>query len=124
MGYKEKLLDPRWQKKRLEIFERDAFACRYCGDKSKTLHVHHLKYDGDPWDVPEKYLLTVCEECHQEEHENRRHMEDYLLMTLRTSGASNVDVDIIATIFEEMGDISVINKYFMRWINSNGKCKL
>ena len=34
MGYSEKLKDPRWQKKRLEILERDNFRCQYCGDKN------------------------------------------------------------------------------------------
>lgn len=41
-AYSEKLKNPRWQKKRLEIFERDGWKCRACQDEKSTLHVHHL----------------------------------------------------------------------------------
>lgn len=67
MDYLEKLKDPRWQKKRLEVFERDGWRCKSCGTKEKTLHLHHLFYfkDKDPWDINNGFLLTLCEECHQ-----------------------------------------------------------
>lgn len=67
MTYGEKLKDPRWQKKRLEIFERDKWMCWRCGDKQSTLHVHHLAYppNREPWEVPNGFLLTLCEECHK-----------------------------------------------------------
>ena len=64
-SYKDKLLDPRWQKKRLKILERDDFKCQLCGDTETTLHIHHKKYvKGDPWDSPDIYLITHCEHCH------------------------------------------------------------
>lgn len=62
--YKEKLLDPRWQKKRLLIFNRDKFTCQLCGDNKNTLHVHHKKYYGEPWDVGNLDLITLCCHCH------------------------------------------------------------
>jgi transposase len=65
MSYSEKLKDPRWQKKRLEVFERDKFQCQACDSKDKTLHVHHLKYEGEPWESPMEYLETLCEDCHE-----------------------------------------------------------
>lgn len=65
-NYSEKLKDPRWQKKRLKIMERDSFTCQYCKDKETTLNVHHLKYSkGFPWNISDKYLITVCEDCHK-----------------------------------------------------------
>lgn len=64
MTYQEKLKDPRWQKKRLEILERDEWACRSCGDKDNTLHVHHKKYHGNPWESPDNELITYCKDCH------------------------------------------------------------
>jgi hypothetical protein len=66
--YADKLKHPFWQKKRLEIMERDGFQCKKCGDTESPLHVHHLKYyDGnDPWDYQNKYLITLCEHCHDE----------------------------------------------------------
>ena len=64
--YLEKLKDPRWQKKRLEIFERDGWRCKMCGDEQNTLHVHHLFYfkDVEPWDVHDGFLISLCEFCH------------------------------------------------------------
>lgn len=62
--YSELLKDPRWQKKRLQIMERDGFACKLCGNKEKTLHVHHLAYTKKPWDADDKELVTLCESCH------------------------------------------------------------
>lgn len=65
MTYAEKLKDPRWQKKRLLICERDGWKCRNCDDASKTLHVHHCHYvKGNPWDTPDELLLTLCASCH------------------------------------------------------------
>ncbi len=65
-SYAEKLKDPRWQKKRLRIFERDNFKCRDCESDKKTLTVHHCFYErGDPWDTDDDFLLTVCKSCHE-----------------------------------------------------------
>lgn len=74
MEYSEKLKDPRWQKKRLEVFNRDAWTCQKCYDDRGTLHAHHLNYrkGADPWDYDNEDLLTLCEECHQEEKDLKR----------------------------------------------------
>lgn len=63
-SYSEKLKDPRWQKKRLEILERDGWKCQKCGDEKSTLHVHHLTYSGNLWDVDNDSLAALCEHCH------------------------------------------------------------
>lgn len=68
MKYSDKLKDPRWQKKRLGIMERDEWECQQCGDGKSTLNVHHKQYHGDPWDAPDDSLETLCEKC----HENRK----------------------------------------------------
>lgn len=66
--YWEKLRDPRWQKKRLEIMERDKFKCCQCGDMSSTLNVHHGYYERglDPWEYDDDTLWTLCERCHED----------------------------------------------------------
>ncbi len=68
-SYFEKLKDPRWQRRRLEIFRRDDFTCQHCGEQEKTLHVHHLvyHYSLDPWDYDGEDLKTLCEACHADE---------------------------------------------------------
>jgi len=65
--YSEKLKDPRWQKKRLEILQRDEFTCQCCLDKEKTLHVHHIDtdYSIEPWDHEDSALITLCDDCHK-----------------------------------------------------------
>lgn len=66
-SYYEKLKDPRWQRKRLEVMQRDDFRCLECGSKTDTLNVHHGCYipARDPWDYPDYLLHTLCEDCHE-----------------------------------------------------------
>lgn len=67
MTYSEKLRDPRWQKKRLDIMDRDGFQCRACQAKDKTLNVHHRVYrkGKSPWEYEDEMLVTLCEDCHK-----------------------------------------------------------
>lgn len=66
MTYAEQLKDPRWQKKRLKIMERDNFACVACGNTKRELHVHHGVYIKGllAWEYELKYLHTLCNLCH------------------------------------------------------------
>ena len=68
-SYSDKLKDPRWQKMRLKVLERDEFTCRHCQSGGITLHVHHQYYEHgkDPWDYNANSLLTLCEDCHESE---------------------------------------------------------
>lgn len=69
--YSEKLLDPRWQQLRLRVFERDAWKCRACGNTSKTLNAHHPVYHPfaeGPRDYEIDSIITLCSECHSDEH--------------------------------------------------------
>ena len=70
MNYSEQLKSPMWQKKRLEIMEKDNFTCQICGDNESTLNVHHLHYEKGKkvHEYEPKHLITLCENCHKEEH--------------------------------------------------------
>lgn len=70
IDYKEQIKSPKWQKKRLEILDRDNFECVVCGASDKPLHVHHKKYIAgrDYWDYPDELLVTLCEDCHKKFH--------------------------------------------------------
>ncbi len=83
--YSEKLKDPRWQKKRLEIFQRDEFTCQRCFDDKSTLNVHHRRYipGRDPWDYPDYLLITLCENCHESEMLNMKEQCDSLIDQLQ-----------------------------------------
>ena len=79
-AYAEKLLDPRWQKMRLEVLQRDSFSCQHCGDKTKTLHVHHTyyQYGKDPWDYDAGSLITYCEDCHTLAEQTREDLRELI----------------------------------------------
>lgn len=64
-AYSDKLMDPRWQKKRLKIMERAGWKCECCGEDKETLAVHHLIYSGEPWDAPDEDLECLCHTCHE-----------------------------------------------------------
>ena len=68
--YFEKLKDPRWQKKRLEVFEYYDFKCSNCGEKTKQLHAHHKIYlkNLDPWEYGIEFLTCLCDDCHKGAH--------------------------------------------------------
>lgn len=74
MSYTERLRDPRWQKKRLQILERDGWKCQECGATESTLEVDHLIYapSGRPWEVDDQGLRTLCSDCHERVTKLRR----------------------------------------------------
>lgn len=68
LTYAEKLRDPRWQKKRLEILNLAKWQCEDCGTEKVELHIHHSHYlyGVDPWDHPGDLMTVVCKSCHKE----------------------------------------------------------
>ena len=101
--YSEKLRDPRWQKKRLKILERDEWMCQSCYDSQSTLHIHHRYYSsGDPWDCSDESLVTMCESCHLLETQDRPGSEARLIAALRSCGAWSNDLDKLAEAFEAL----------------------
>jgi len=63
----ENYRDPRWQKKRLEVMERDGFGCVNCGERGRELHVNHKFYRDQlkPWEYENCELETLCDNCHK-----------------------------------------------------------
>lgn len=75
MSYSEQLKNPKWQKRRLEIMERDKWTCQVCSDTESTLTVHHKSYQQENgkfvnvWDYHDNDLITLCDDCHKAEEE-------------------------------------------------------
>lgn len=101
--YQEKLLDPRWQRRRLEILNRDEFTCKCCKNRESTLHIHHLVYNvnGNPWDVDDAGLITLCEDCH--------HLHSIQLCEL---GVAIIDSLLIT--FDDKSDDASLRKCLIR----------
>ena len=95
-SYYEKLKDPRWQRKRLEILKRDNFQCQSCHTDKVTLHIHHIQYlpVKNPWDYPDNYLATLCKDCHSEEEVYSTALKDRIV-ELFNLGIDNSDTSIL-----------------------------
>lgn len=74
MTYSEKLRDSRWQKKRLEVLQREDFKCQWCKmihgvdlDQNQEVQVHHGYYEKglDPWEYDSDSLFCLCKEHHK-----------------------------------------------------------
>ena len=106
--YAEKLLDPRWQKRRLEILERDKWTCRIGSETHKSLQVHHAAYlpGVEPWDHPDHLLMTLCCDCHAKETREKAMADLALLHAFRNAGALNADVRRIALIISECSAVN------------------
>lgn len=104
--YREQLRDPRWQRKRLEIMQRDGFACRCCSATTKTLNVHHNYYvsSAPPWDYQDSALFTLCEDCHKEEESAKKHLDEMLSFFVRQGGGLNSDVGALCTLINDITD--------------------
>ena len=94
-SYSEKLRDPRWQKKRLCVMQRDGFACRDCGDEKSTLQVHHCHYEkGGPWMTDERFLLTLCADCHEKRGEIEHDLKSFFNEVLASTPVGALDAII------------------------------
>ena len=74
MTYREKLRSPLWQRKRLQILQRDDWRCCICHRADKNLQVHHLIYSKrEPWEYPDEMFQSLCEDCHavRQEHTDK-----------------------------------------------------
>lgn len=96
MTYKEKLLDPRWQRRRLEILERDGFKCRLCNDPHTTLHIHHFNYRNiEPWEYDDEELITFCKHCHAIAEYYKKHHPNILINRVEKIEQTEFDIKLV-----------------------------
>jgi 5-methylcytosine-specific restriction endonuclease McrA len=73
--YANMLERPEWLIRRYLIIQKDGKRCQNCGSTS-NLQVHHRQYHRwiqsgsykKPWEYKDKYLITLCFNCHQAGH--------------------------------------------------------
>jgi len=82
MTYFEQLRSPHWQRRRLEIMSRDEFTCQGCYDQESTLNVHHKHYIKGrmAWEYGDDELVTLCEACHEDMHEQSERLKQIFAM--------------------------------------------
>lgn len=106
-SYAEMLKDPRWQKKRLEVMKRDGFRCQHCLSEDKPLQVHHLVYDKDkkPWEYENNQLITLCEDCHQNETKYSGYIYSDFQDFLRQFLLTGLSQRVLSSIFTYFADV-------------------
>lgn len=111
MTYGDKLRDPRWQKRRLEIFQRDEFGCQSCFRTDSELQVHHKKYlkRHQPWEHPDDLLVTLCVGCHSEVTE----LKETIGMMLHDRGARSAFLDLVALLNFFPGETVILLSQFV-----------
>jgi hypothetical protein len=105
--YAERLLDPRWQQLRLRVFDRDGWKCRACKKENKTLNAHHVQYHPfaeGPWDYDIESIITLCSDCHVDEHSDLDAAKANLIIALTKKGyVTAYDFDCFTTLIETDG---------------------
>jgi hypothetical protein len=113
MDYSKKLQNPNWQRKRLEILNRDNFQCIACGSKDKELHVHHRWYifGNDIWDYPDICFETLCHECHTYIELHIKEATHDINLELRRSILDQSDYSCILNLLNSISYNSDYSKY-------------
>lgn len=92
--YSEQIKSPKWQKRRLEILNRDNFTCQMCGCTEKTLHVHHTIYipGRKIWEYKDNQLISLCEDCHSKEHIEYAEIVNQIITNMKYYGFTNKEI--------------------------------
>jgi hypothetical protein len=110
--YSEKLKDPRWQKKRLEVLQRDNFTCLLCGDNETELHVHHKEYlnGHQPWGYELTNFATYCKHCHSAvEYISARHQYEFVKGNKRITGIEDIVMLLILLVKDGKPHVAVVS---------------
>lgn len=124
MSYETQLNTPMWQRRRLEIFQRDDWKCQACGSETNMLHVHHKGYRGKAWEAPDGALITLCLYCHQKEEALKEKMAPRLVNGFGVNGFLSTDIEKLSEIMNNLCyDKSTVSKIidFVASLKQNGK---
>jgi hypothetical protein len=116
--------DPRWQKRRLEVFERDGWCCSICPNNDLTLHAHHLYYEEGlkPWEYPLEAIVTLCESCHEGEHEDLFIMEKELTLVFKKNGYKSFDFEMLSGCLKDHPEIiKWLDRKVSKWMKEPSK---
>ena len=121
--YSERLLDPRWQQLRLRVFERDKWMCRVCAGKEKTLHAHHVQYHPyaeGPWDYDIETIITLCADCHSDEHAELDAAKANIILALAKIGYTTVfEFDCLCDVLSKISKEDLNNLFMEKEYGKN-----
>lgn len=124
MKYSDKLKHPKWQKKRLEILQRDNFTCQNCFDKESELHVHHIKYTygSEIWDYENKLLMTLCISCHEDITSLKKDIKHRIDVDFVDNDCLN-ELSMIIELIENFNpyDLRIVGKLIEKYSNKRFK---
>ena len=112
-SYSELLRSPMWQKKRLEIMERDGFTCQYCGREDRELQIHHRVYHkgAKPWEYDDSELITLCNQCHEVETEEKRELYTLFQDICSLSRKCGFSEQLLSSMFTRIcGELEMISE--------------
>lgn len=118
--YSAEIKDPMWQKRRLEIMNRDNFTCQICGNNKETLHVHHTIYipGRHIWEYDDYQLITLCESCHDKEHKEYSELIKDTIYDMKYSGLTNFEIYTFIMKFS-VGFVDEFSDDIQSWKNFN-----
>ena len=122
-SYSEKLLDPRWQQMRLRVYERDGFKCKICGCATKTLNAHHVQYHPfaeGPWDYDPDTIITLCVDCHSDEHiELEASKANVVLALVKMGYCSTFEFDVLCDVLGSLSKNDLTQLFLEKSCGSN-----
>lgn len=121
MTYKEQILSPNWQKKRLEILQRDGFRCQHCEDLDSPLHVHHTYYEygKEIWEYDNDSMITLCESCHSEHTRATKHIK-HNLKNIYSYWLYELEDIVLYCSKMNPNDLRNVSKFCQKIIKQNG----
>lgn len=129
--YSDKLKNPKWQKKRLEILNLHGFKCEKCGCEEKELHVYHRFYlkGREVWQYDNDVFQVLCCDCHEKEHEKEEKTtiievipEKYKELIFNIESFGNVDfnnINCFINLIESEESFNEIFRLLANAINSS-----
>lgn len=107
LSYKQQLLDPRWQRRRLEFCQLKNWRCEDCDSTIKTLEVHHCIYLRGTmlWNYPDHLLRLCCCDCHEERQAQEEACHSAVACLLRNLPLQRIPVFSRRLFDEAMEDI-------------------
>lgn len=119
MTYKQQLLTPEWRAKRAKILKRDNYCCTKCSSKHR-LQIHHKYYNLNKkaWEYPNKALITLCETCHEKEHNivNGKKGLSYkdFVKAIQLEECDQFKLDVVTIAFKYTKSIDLAVQYFKK----------